>query len=49
MYANSKNIFCFYILKNASNMTCPTIWYSDTVYSDYVGNIHACAKPHLPL
>lgn len=29
-----KNMYCFYILKKASNMTWLTKWYSDNVFSD---------------
>ena len=31
IYANWKSICCFYILKNASNVACPTTWYGDIV------------------
>ena len=34
LYANRKNVRCFFILKNVSNMTCLTAWYSDIVYSE---------------
>ena len=26
IHVNSKNTLCFYVLKNASNITCPTKW-----------------------
>ena len=40
---------CFYVLKNTSNMTCPTMWYNDIVYSDHVVCIHAFGKHFFPL
>ena len=36
IYANWKNICCFYILNNASNMTSPTTYYPDIAYSKHV-------------
>lgn len=35
-YVNGKNMLSFYVLKNANNMTCPTTWYNEIVYSDHL-------------
>ena len=40
-YVNGKNMLSFYVLKNANNMTCPTTWYNEIVYSDHLVRMDA--------
>ena len=44
IYLIWKSICRFYILENASNMTCTTSWYSDIVYSDHVVRVRVFGK-----